>query len=121
MSNHTASVDEAAQRFGVSDKTVRRYIKAGKGPATQESRPCGLAWRIPEAVTHTTLHTVEVIPTGRALNLQTFGLVIAQAVIPETQGLAEPSMPSKRQWQSSRRKPLIRWRNGALAMKRWCR
>ena len=85
----TVSIQEAAQRFSVSDKTVRRWIKSGKLPASQESGPYGVAWRIPETAIHTAQQVVEVVPVDRALDPRTLGMVIAQAVSQETQGLVE--------------------------------
>ena len=89
MLDQTVSIHEAARRFGVSDKTIRRWIKTGKLPASQESGPYGVAWRIPETAIHTAQQIVEVIPVDRALDPRTLGMVIAQAVSQETQGLIE--------------------------------
>ncbi len=85
----TVSIQEAAQRLRVSDKTVRRWIKTGKLPATQESGPYGFAWRIPEVAIHTAQQVIAVVPIDRALDPRTLGMVIAQAVSQETQGLVE--------------------------------
>ena len=43
------SVPEAAQQLGVSPKTVRRWIRAGKIPAALTPGPSGHQWLISEA------------------------------------------------------------------------
>lgn len=89
LSIKTVSIHEAAQRFRVSEKTIRRWIKAGKLAASQESGPYGTAWRIPEEAIQTAQQVVDVVPVDRALDPRTLGMVIAQAVAHETQALTE--------------------------------
>lgn len=64
----------------VSDKTLRRWIKAGRIPATQVAGPYGPAWRIPAQVVQTAQQVIDVVPVDRALDSRTLGMVIAQAV-----------------------------------------
>lgn len=42
----TLSVSEAAEHFGVSDKTIRRWIKGGKLKGSPMKTPQGYEWRI---------------------------------------------------------------------------
>jgi len=42
----TLSVPEAAEHFGVSDKTIRRWIKGGKLKGNPMKTPQGYEWRI---------------------------------------------------------------------------
>ena len=76
----TYSLTEAAQRFQVSDKTLRRWIKAGRIPATQIPGPYGPAWRIPAQAVHTAQQVIDVVPVARTMDSRTLGMVIAQAV-----------------------------------------
>lgn len=85
----TVSVADAAQRLGVSEKTVRRWIKAGKLPAAQEAGPYGMAWRIPETAIQTAQQVVEVLTVERPVDPRVLGQVVAQAVAQETRALDE--------------------------------
>ncbi|MCY0880302.1 MAG: helix-turn-helix domain-containing protein [Firmicutes bacterium] len=88
-SNPTLSIHEAAQHLGVSDKTLRRWIKAGKLPAFQEEGPYGPMWRIPATALQTAQQVIDVVPVNRPVEPQTLGLIIAQAVAQETQPLLD--------------------------------
>jgi hypothetical protein len=46
-------------------------------------------WRIPATALQTAQQVIDVVPVNRALDPQTLGLVIAQAVAQETQPLIE--------------------------------
>ncbi len=89
----TLSLAQAAQRFGVSDKTIRRWIKAGKLEATQATGPYGPEYRIPIQAVQTAQHVMDVVPVERGMDPRTLSLVIAQAVregvAQETQVLIE--------------------------------
>lgn len=76
----TLSLVQAAQRFGVSDKTIRRWIKAGKLEATQAPGPYGPEYRIPIPAVQTAQHVMDVVPVERGMDPRTLGMVIAQAV-----------------------------------------
>ena len=76
----TLSLAQAAQRFGVSDKTIRRWIKAGKLEATQVPGPYGLEYRIPIQAVQTAQRVMDVVPVERGMDPRTLGMVIAQAV-----------------------------------------
>lgn len=45
----TYTLREAAERLGVSARSVRRYVQSGQLPATQAVGPHGLEYRIAEA------------------------------------------------------------------------
>ncbi len=89
LSPKTLSLHEAAQQLGVSDKTLRRWIKAEKIPAQQEKGPYGVAWRIPHTAIQTAQQVIDVVPVDRSIDPRTLGLIIAQAVVQETRPLAE--------------------------------
>ncbi len=76
----TLSLAQAAQQFGVSDKTIRRWIKAGKLEATQAIGPYGPEYRIPIQAVQTAQHVMDVVPVERGMDPRTLGMVIAQAV-----------------------------------------
>lgn len=76
----TLSLVQVAQRFGVSDKTIRRWIKAGKLEATQVTGPYGPEYRIPIQAVQTAQHVMDVVPVERGMDPRTLGMVIAQAV-----------------------------------------
>lgn len=87
LSQVTLSLHAAAQQLGVSDKTLRRWIRAGKIPAQQEKGPYGVAWRIPHTAIQTAQQVIDVVPVDRAIDPRTLGMVIAQAVAQETRPL----------------------------------
>lgn len=87
LSNPSLSIHEAAQHLGVSDKTLRRWIKAGKLPAFQATGPYGPTWRIPLSALQTAQQVIDVVPVNRPVDAQTLGLIVAQAVAQETQPL----------------------------------
>jgi excisionase family DNA binding protein len=80
MSEDELSVSEAAQRLGVAEKTVRRWIKAGKLPARLVEGPYGPTYRVPAEAIQTAQQIVDVVRVERPTDPQTLALAIVQGL-----------------------------------------
>jgi MerR family copper efflux transcriptional regulator len=80
LSEQYLSVSEAAKMLGVSEKTVRRRIKAGDLLAELVPGPYGQQYRIPASAIQTAQEVVDVIQVDRPNDPRVLGMVVAQAV-----------------------------------------
>ncbi len=63
------TIDEAAERLGVSSDTVRRRIKRGELRAEKRKGPYGECWMIPESEIKTAQVITDVIPVTRQVSI----------------------------------------------------
>lgn len=84
-----ATVAEAAAQLGVSEKTIRRYVKAGKLPATMVDGPYGPQWTIPDAAITTAQVVTDVIAVERPADPRLLGLAIAEAQVAQHRALVD--------------------------------
>lgn len=74
------TIAQAAERLGVSTKTVRRWIKAGRLPAELVDGPYGPEYRVPATAVQTAAQVVDVVRVERANDPRTLALAIVQAL-----------------------------------------
>lgn len=84
-----ATVAEAAAQLGVSEKTIRRYVKAGKLPATMIDGPYGPQWTIPDAAITTAQVVTDVITVERPADPRLLGLAIAEVQVAQHRTLVD--------------------------------
>jgi excisionase family DNA binding protein len=72
------SLREAAERLGVSARSVRRYVRSGQLEAIQVVGRHGPEYRVPEAALGAYLSTVARVPSGKA---RLGGATIATATV----------------------------------------
>ncbi|MGO0123595.1 helix-turn-helix domain-containing protein [Desulfothermobacter acidiphilus] len=71
---------EAAQAFGVSEKTLRRWIRAGRIPARLVDGPYGQEYRIPKEVVNTAQQVVEVVKVERPADPGQLAMAVSSAL-----------------------------------------
>lgn len=74
------SIGEAAQHLGVSAKTVRRWIQAGRLPAQKEKGPYGDQYWVPVEAIQAAQHVLDVVKVERPTDPRTLALAVAQAL-----------------------------------------
>ncbi len=82
MQGETLSVAEAASRLGVNEKTIRRWVKAGRLSAELEPGPYGQQYRIPVDALQTAQQALAVVTVERGADPQALALAIVQALEP---------------------------------------
>lgn len=83
----TVSVTEAAQRLGVHEKTLRRWIRAGRVPADLVDGPYGRQYQVPVSALSSAQHVLDVVKVERPTDPRTLALAVAQAVHHEHEAL----------------------------------
>lgn len=78
--SRTYSIAEAAERLGLSKKTVRRRIQKGDLPAKLEEGPYGPEYRIPAEAITTAQEVIDVVKVERPTDPMTLAMVIVQAL-----------------------------------------
>lgn len=71
---------EAAQAFGVSEKTLRRWIRAGKVPARLVDGPYGQEYRIPKEAVNTAQQVVDVVKVERPADPGQLAMAVSSAL-----------------------------------------
>lgn len=79
MDNHL-TIDEAAERLGVSKDTVRRRIKRGDLRAAKASGPYGDQYFIPESEITTAQEITDVVPVVRQVSIQDLATAVEAAL-----------------------------------------
>jgi excisionase family DNA binding protein len=80
----TYGLREAAQRLGVSDRSVRRYVLSGQLPASQALGLHGQEYRIAESVLDGYVATVARVPMARVW--------LGSVTVPASLAKVEPSL-----------------------------
>jgi len=78
--SRTYSIAEAAERLGLSKKTVMRRIQKGDLPAKLEEGPYGPEYRIPAEAITTAQEVIDVVKVERPTDPMTLAMVIVQAL-----------------------------------------
>lgn len=73
-------IKEAAKQMGVSDKTIRRWIRDGKLPAELVEGPYGKEYAIPVTALKTAQVVVDVVKVERPTDPDKLALAVASAV-----------------------------------------
>src|SRR5215217_2216839 len=76
----TVSVAEAAQRLGVHEKTLRRWIRTGRIPADLVDGPYGPQYHVPVSALSSAQQVLDVVKVERPTDPRTLALAVAQAV-----------------------------------------
>ncbi|HXG35564.1 MAG TPA: helix-turn-helix domain-containing protein [Dehalococcoidia bacterium] len=71
---------EASQRLGVSPKTVRRWIQAGRLPARKEKGPYGEQYLVPAEAIQSAQQVIDVVKVERPTDPRVLALAVAQAI-----------------------------------------
>jgi excisionase family DNA binding protein len=74
------SLAQAAARLGHSEKTLRRWIKSGRLPATLEPGPYGPQYWVSTQTVQAAQHVLEVVAIERAPDAERLVLAVAQAI-----------------------------------------
>lgn len=74
------SINEAAERLGVSARTVRRWIKAGRLQADMVNGPHGPQYFIPVEAINTAQHVIDVVKVERKNEPEALALAVARAL-----------------------------------------
>lgn len=74
------TIAETASQLGVSQKTVRRWIKAGRLPATREEGPYGPQYRVSTHAVQTAQQIIDVVKVERPTDPQTLALAVSRAI-----------------------------------------
>ena len=82
MQGETLTVAEAAQQLGVNDKTVRRWVKAGRLSAELIDGPYGKQYRIPADAIGSARQTLAVVTVERGADPHALALAVARALEP---------------------------------------
>jgi MerR family transcriptional regulator, copper efflux regulator len=77
----------AADQLGCSQKTIRRWIKSGKLPATLEDGPYGAQYWLSTQDVQTAQQALSVVKVEARTDPQTLALAIAQALDQRDAGL----------------------------------
>lgn len=67
--NRDLSIEQVAQRLGISKDTVRRRIKSGEYQAEKKVGPYGEEWRLPEVQFNQVVESKEVVPLARQVTV----------------------------------------------------
>ena len=70
------TVKETAERFGVSDKTIRRWIKDEKVHAEKHQGPYGEQWMIPESEVTTAQEITDVVQVENKIDIVALAKVL---------------------------------------------
>jgi MerR family copper efflux transcriptional regulator len=76
------TVAEAAVRLGVNDKTVRRWVKAGRLSATLTDGPYGKQYRIPADALGAAQQALAVVTVDRGTDPRALALAVVKALEP---------------------------------------
>jgi MerR family transcriptional regulator, copper efflux regulator len=74
------SLAQAAARLGHSEKTLRRWIKNGRLPATLEPGPYGPQYWVSTQAVQAAQQVLEVVAVERAPDAESLALAVAQAI-----------------------------------------
>ena len=87
MHGESLTVAEAAEQLGVSEKTIRRWVKVGRLSASLEHGPYGAQYRIPADALQAARQALAVVTVERRGDSQTLALAIVQALESRDDGL----------------------------------
>lgn len=82
MQGETLTVAEAAEKLGVNDKTIRRWVKAGRLAAELADGPYGKQYRIPADALQTAQQALAVVTVDRGADPRVLALAVVQALEP---------------------------------------
>ena len=82
MQGETLTVAEAAEKLGVNDKTIRRWVKAGRLAAELADGPYGKQYRIPVDSLRTAQQALAVVTVDRGADPRVLALAVVQALEP---------------------------------------
>jgi len=71
-------IKQAAEKLGISTRTVRRYIKTGRLSAHKVKSPYGEVWVIPEEEVNTAQEITDVVSVKREYDVKDLALAINQ-------------------------------------------
>ena len=76
----TVSVAEAAQTLNVHEKTLRRWIRTGRIPATKVDGPYGPQYQVPVRALGSAQQVLDVVKLERPTDPRALALAVAEAV-----------------------------------------
>ena len=76
----TVSIAEAAQTLHVHEKTLRRWIRTGRIPATKVEGPYGPQYQVPVSALGSAQQVLDVVKLERPTDPRTLALAVAEAV-----------------------------------------
>jgi excisionase family DNA binding protein len=82
VQGETLTVAEAAARLGVNDKTIRRWVKAGRLTAQLAPGPYGQQYRIPVEALQSAQQALAVVTVERGADSHALALAVAHALEP---------------------------------------
>jgi excisionase family DNA binding protein len=74
------TIADAASQLGLSQKTVRRWIKAGRLPATMVDGPYGPRYLVSTHAVQTAQQVVDVVKVERPNDPQALALAVSRAI-----------------------------------------
>jgi len=101
MDEGYVTVTEAAERLGVTGKTIRRWIRGNKLPAELREGAYGEQYYIPAQALETARGVIDIVKVERRNDPEALGLAVARAVHASLEGTNQALLGELRELKES--------------------